>query len=507
MFMPVIYFILFIKTNTFPVECIELARTISNKSFTVNQQYEVSEVLNESVVSIIMNAKLDKYRIPSDILIDQKSTFNEFVNVTRKEIDGNSSEFAKFFIKWRPYSLMYCNIYSSRESLIFKEYIYYPPPFHRHSHLNSKREYISVCNEQSEEMSGFYTTSTHLSKCGLNQQSHEIIHYIQNLGSSISKLKSVRIDRNGNVVIGSKHVKIQQRLSTVFNVSEEHSISVDLDATVRNVEEFIGRRGESDWLNDMIGTLGGATELLLTMIVVFRVLSYSRLLSVTACFQVISPRKVHGFELIEYISSIHLQSIIDVALLFLVIITLFIIIKVTWARRHVITTYYEGCNGELIDNTEFNDESIRFDDVQSQDKNNKMTRRTFYPQNNDGYNRNIGYGQSFNNSGYRRNKQRNQFNSIIGNYCNKNNNNKRNNNGSNSRNNNGYNKRNDKGDGNEMSPIQFDQKTNPYHLDRPAATNEMNVRVINNRYKMLKFPNGVPVCFNCNLAMSRMFVL
>ena len=60
---------------------------------------------------------------------------------------------------------------------------------------------------------------------------------------------------------------------------------------------------------------------------------------------------------------------------------------------------------------ELNGKSVRFDDAQSQNKNNKMAGRTFYPHNNGGYNRNNnGYGQSFNNNGgNRQNNQRTQF--------------------------------------------------------------------------------------------------
>ena len=81
---------------------------------------------------------------------------------------------------------------------------------------------------------------------------------------------------------------------------------------------------------------------------------------------------------------------------------------------------------------------------------------------------------------------------------NNNGNNNRNNNGNNFSNNNRYNNRNSfgRGNGGESRPVQSDQKTNPKQLDGATSSNEMNGRVINNRYT--RTPEGVPICFNCN---------
>ena len=84
-------------------------------------------------------------------------------------------------------------------------------------------------------------------------------------------------------------------------------------------------------------------------------LSYSRILGHAACLQVITPIKTNAFSLsldyLENLNSIDWQSITDVAILTFLVIMFIIIIKITWFRRHIITTHYGRCNGKLIDNT------------------------------------------------------------------------------------------------------------------------------------------------------------
>ena len=93
---------------------------------------------------------------------------------------------------------------------------------------------------------------------------------------------------NNMVFTELKLPKLENPYVTPFR-PEDHAITVDWDTNtltkfsnylykwnsnistaVRNVEMLIGKRSDSYFLKGLIGTIGGATELLLTMIIVFR---------------------------------------------------------------------------------------------------------------------------------------------------------------------------------------------------------------------------------------------
>ena len=163
--------------------------------------------------------------------------------------------------------------------------------------------------------------------------------------------------------------KIENPYITPFN-PDEHALTVDWDTStltrfsnylykwnsnistaVKNVEALIGRRSGSYSMKGLISTIGGIIQLLMTVIIVFGTLAYSRVIGHTGCLIVVMPRKVSAiFDLREEIMSTDWQTLTDLIVMTFLIITIMIIIKLIWCRKTFITTHIGKRNAVTEDN-------------------------------------------------------------------------------------------------------------------------------------------------------------
>ena len=111
---------------------------------------------------------------------------------------------------------------------------------------------------------------------------------------------------------------------------------------MKRVSQVIDKRYTGFSFKGFIGTLSGIIQLLMTSILVFGVLSYSRILGTTASLTIIYPRKVSAELFVSPLALLptDFQTVIDISVIILLTIMIILIIKITFWRKHYITTNF-----------------------------------------------------------------------------------------------------------------------------------------------------------------------
>ena len=120
-----------------------------------------------------------------------------------------------------------------------------------------------------------------------------------------------------------------------------HQLTLNMSASLKNLEMVMESRSGEFSLKGIISTLSGITQLLMTILMVFGVLSYSRTYGRTASLLIIRPRAVEasilgGFDLVP----IDMQSVIDISILILLAGMATLIMHLIFFRKHFISSHF-----------------------------------------------------------------------------------------------------------------------------------------------------------------------
>ena len=108
-------------------------------------------------------------------------------------------------------------------------------------------------------------------------------------------------------------------------------------------------------LKGFVGTLSGIIQVMSTIILVFGVLTYSKLLGYTSSLTIIAPRRVEalildiGFDILpnDY------ATLMDILTALTLLIMIFVIVKITFFRKHLITSHFIKGEGLLSADTKY----------------------------------------------------------------------------------------------------------------------------------------------------------
>ena len=128
-----------------------------------------------------------------------------------------------------------------------------------------------------------------------------------------------------------------------------NKVSRNITNVIRDMKSITGRTFSSYSLKGFVGSLTGIIQVMSTLILVFGVLTYSKLLGFTSSLTVIAPRRVDalsldlGFDILpnDY------NTLIDMSTALILVMMIGLIIKITFFRKHFISSHFVRGEGLL----------------------------------------------------------------------------------------------------------------------------------------------------------------
>ena len=155
----------------------------------------------------------------------------------------------------------------------------------------------------------------------------------------------------------SKHkVTLSWDKSTVNRYADYiNQVSRNITTVIQDMRSITGKTFSSYAFKGFIGSLTGIIQVMSTLILVFGVLTYSKLLGFTSSLTVIAPRRVDaisldlGFDILpnDY------TTLMDMLTALTLIIMIGLIVKITFFRKHFISSHFIRGEGLLSADTKF----------------------------------------------------------------------------------------------------------------------------------------------------------
>ena len=128
-----------------------------------------------------------------------------------------------------------------------------------------------------------------------------------------------------------------------------NKVSRNITNVIRDMRSITGRTFSSYSLKGFVASLTGIIQVMSTLILVFGVLTYSKLLGFTSSLTVIAPRRVDalsldlGFDILpnDY------NTLIDMSTALILVMMIGLIIKITFFRKHFISSHFVRGEGLL----------------------------------------------------------------------------------------------------------------------------------------------------------------
>lgn len=120
-----------------------------------------------------------------------------------------------------------------------------------------------------------------------------------------------------------------------------YNMQINVSHALLGVEKIVNRKGSSFSFKSMIGSMNGIIHLLMSMIIIFGALSYSRVFGYAGTLSIIIPRKVNAYFGLDFeIIPIDIQSIIEFSITLTLLLMLVLLIHTTWFRKHTLFSNY-----------------------------------------------------------------------------------------------------------------------------------------------------------------------
>ena len=134
-----------------------------------------------------------------------------------------------------------------------------------------------------------------------------------------------------------------------------NKVSRNITNVIHDMRTIRNKKFSSYSLKGFVGTMSGVIQLMSTFILVFGVLTYSKLLGYTSSLTIIAPRRVEalvldiGFDILpnDY------ATLLDMITALLLLVMIVIIVKITFFRKHFISSHFIKGEGLLSSDTKF----------------------------------------------------------------------------------------------------------------------------------------------------------
>ena len=128
-----------------------------------------------------------------------------------------------------------------------------------------------------------------------------------------------------------------------------NKVSRNITNVIQEMRSITGRKFSSYSLRGFVGSLTGIIQVMSTLILVFGVLTYSKLLGYTSSLTIIAPRRVEAFSLdlgFDILPNDY-ATLIDMTTALTLLIMIGLIVKITFFRKHFITSHFVRGEGLL----------------------------------------------------------------------------------------------------------------------------------------------------------------